>query len=1565
MCVLSCLDNVLKAQIVSVGSGSYTTTFPGTDEAGRNGFPAGSPQLSGNAADRPVPTNDWWSNLILNDHSDNLFNYPMTMKTVNSGLVVSYIPWGVIDDQQPIVVGVTGLNATKTTVSDYSDWTVTMDWNQQFQVTSGIGMPFLYFEKGTNDIAEITINLGDVSVSDEMIVVRDARNGADFVIYAPTGSTWSQDGNTYTSSLNDNNYWSMAMIPQDASNASAIAEEYQKYAYVFPVNSTADWVYDNTTSVLRTDFNIETDIKEGNETNVLIGLLPHQWSHLTNDSPQPEGYSYTTVRGEMKTLDGNAFSTENTFNGILPTLPYLSNYSDDFSLADLDEKITLMENDQLATWTDSYNDGQVVNRLVQTARIAHEMGNLESRDKLIATVKARVEDWLSAEQNEVAFIFYYNKNWTAMLGYPAGHGQDTNINDHHFHWGYFIHAAAFIEQFEPGWVALWGEMINLLVRDAASRDRDDSLFPYLRNFSPYAGHSWANGFATFPQGNDQESTSESMQFNSSLIHWGAITGNDEIRDLGIYLYTTEQSAIEEYWFDINERIFPTNDYSLVSRVWGNSYDNGTFWTSDIEASYGIELYPIHGGSLYLGHHRSYAEQLWSEIEKNTGILNNDDNVNLWHDVMWKYLAFTDPQKAIELYDSYPDRSLKFGVSDAQTYYWLHSMNAMGQVDASITADYPVAAAFVKDGEYTYVAHNYSNAVLDVTFSNGFVLNVPAKSLATNRDATVSGSISSSFDSAYPGGSVLLTVTAEGGNVDKVAYYDDGTFLGETTGEPFTFKAENLAAGKHGFYAKIYEGETFGVTNVLSVYVGEQVAFNGSENAIPGTIEAGLYDVYEGGTGQGIVYSDISQNNEGDYRTDEGVDVVLSGSEGATIGWIAGGEWVEYTVNVSGSALYELSFRFASGNQSGGGPFHLELDGTSITDDIFLTYTGDWDTWESKMVADLAMPEGEHVLRLVFDHGEFNIGRMNFAYQEELPYSQPIANAGENISVISPETTARLDGSMSTDPDNDPLTYEWVQIYGPSMLTFSDHKISNPNISNLEDGVYKCRLTVTDGTYDSFDDVLVIVSETGNLGPNVSIDSPKNGASFKEGEAILITATATDLEGEITNVEFYAGDSKLGEDEIQPFEFTWTGAGLGSHVLTAVATDDFGATATSEPVQITVDEAVSCSETGFEATEGTFTVGYKATFETVGNAVIVTFELLDDKSVTVAYLREESPFTETEMSRVSDRVFTKTLTGLTNGTSISVACKFDVGEVLATKYLQYEVGTACTDEEDTKPPSNFTAEIGSITFSSIELILNGEDESGRIIYRATYGSTTKTLSVDDGKQASLDIHKLTENTMYAFSITATDIHGNLATNGPIELDATTTENTSTDCEGIAFEAKFGSFDVGYAYAFETVGTDVEITFELLDEKEGVNAILQKESPSEETYMTHISGKKYAHTLTGQIQGAVLRYACKFEFAGGQVETKYFSYEVGETCSGMITGVKGLDLEEPRIYPNPVSNQLTIDWQAFESVSIFALDGRNLLNSDDSEISVSQLKKGIYMLKIYGSGDRSKVIRLIKD
>jgi len=62
---------ILSAQNVPIGSGSYTTQFPGTDEAGRNGYPSGSPITTGIAATKPAPTNDWWSAKIKNNHADN------------------------------------------------------------------------------------------------------------------------------------------------------------------------------------------------------------------------------------------------------------------------------------------------------------------------------------------------------------------------------------------------------------------------------------------------------------------------------------------------------------------------------------------------------------------------------------------------------------------------------------------------------------------------------------------------------------------------------------------------------------------------------------------------------------------------------------------------------------------------------------------------------------------------------------------------------------------------------------------------------------------------------------------------------------------------------------------------------------------------------------------------------------------------------------------------------------------------------------------------------------------------------------------------------------------------------------------------------------------------------------------------------------------------------------------------------------------------------------------------------------------------------------------------------
>ena len=348
--ILFFLFTTLLLGQVQLGNGSYTASFPGVDVAGRNGFPSGTPQLSGAAVGKPVPTNDWWSKLVKDDQADNLFNYPMTMRTTSTGLVVTYIPWGVIGDSAPIEVSLSGLQTSRTTVSDFSDWTVTMNWkdaDNELSVTSGIGMPFLYFEKEANDVVEVKVNGGTASINQEMLIIENASYEADFVFYAPTGSSWTQSGNTYTSTMDNKTYWSMAMLPQSTANVAQMADSFKQHAYVFPSNTSTSWSYNESNSVMTTVFTVTPEVKEGSNSNVLQGLLPHQWGHLSSGSASPNFETYSSVRGDLKMMQGNSFTVENTFSGILPTLPFLSPYSATFDPAELDEKIRQIEDNQL------------------------------------------------------------------------------------------------------------------------------------------------------------------------------------------------------------------------------------------------------------------------------------------------------------------------------------------------------------------------------------------------------------------------------------------------------------------------------------------------------------------------------------------------------------------------------------------------------------------------------------------------------------------------------------------------------------------------------------------------------------------------------------------------------------------------------------------------------------------------------------------------------------------------------------------------------------------------------------------------------------------------------------------------------------------------------------------------------------------------------------------------------------------------------------------------------------------------------------------------------------------
>src|SRR3954470_19815735 len=79
-------------------------------------------------------------------------------------------------------------------------------------------------------------------------------------------------------------------------------------------------------------------------------------------------------------------------------------------------------------------------------------------------------------------------------------------------------------------------------------------------------------------------------------------------------------------------------------------------------------------------------------------------------------------------------------------------------------------------------------------------------------------------------------------------------------------------------------------------------------------------------------------------------------------------------------------------------------------------------------------------------------------------AKPVANAGPNRRV-GPNTQVELDGSGSSDPDDDTLTYQWSQVAGPGVV-LAQSTAANPTFVAPASGAVVLQLVVSDGLLSS-------------------------------------------------------------------------------------------------------------------------------------------------------------------------------------------------------------------------------------------------------------------------------------------------------------------------------------------------------------------------------------------------------------------------------------------------------------------------------------------------------------------
>ncbi|MFD2246516.1 Ig-like domain-containing protein [Pontibacter ruber] len=141
---------------------------------------------------------------------------------------------------------------------------------------------------------------------------------------------------------------------------------------------------------------------------------------------------------------------------------------------------------------------------------------------------------------------------------------------------------------------------------------------------------------------------------------------------------------------------------------------------------------------------------------------------------------------------------------------------------------------------------------------------------------------------------------------------------------------------------------------------------------------------------------------------------------------------------------------------------------------------------------------------------------------------------------------------------------------------------------------------------AFDLELVGNTAPVNKPPVVSISSPSNGSSFTLSQTINITATASDPEGALTEVEFFANSVSLGKDNTSLYSVSWAPTSTGSYSLTAKATDAAGAATTSSAINVTITAApVNYSLQIYTAGSGTVTKSPDQSTYLSGSTVTLT------------------------------------------------------------------------------------------------------------------------------------------------------------------------------------------------------------------------------------------------------------------------------------------------------------------------------------------------------------------------
>ncbi|GAA5141276.1 hypothetical protein GCM10023340_02720 [Nocardioides marinquilinus] len=331
---------------------------------------------------------------------------------------------------------------------------------------------------------------------------------------------------------------------------------------------------------------------------------------------------------------------------------------------------------------DTYFGGKALYRAANLYLLAGQLGLDEEADDIEAAMVAQLDLWLDADRcatQRQERCFGYDPVTRTIVPEIDAFGVASSINDHHFHYGYFLYAVGVLGRDDASLVERYRETADLLAADIGALETDTSTIQR-RAFDDFRGHSWANGIGGGMDGNDQESTSEAMNAWAGLALWSEVSGDAAQQEHAQWMMAFEAATAERYWWNPYRKDSLTAP--IISMVFQGKVDYSTWFSGDPSAKSAIIVIPM--GPSQVGFLASLGEQRIREVVE--PLIAGDPSTYRNRPLIdWNIALYglADPQRALAIAEDLP------GVDNGNTRSYLYAVIMAGAAEPPPVA--PAAA----------------------------------------------------------------------------------------------------------------------------------------------------------------------------------------------------------------------------------------------------------------------------------------------------------------------------------------------------------------------------------------------------------------------------------------------------------------------------------------------------------------------------------------------------------------------------------------------------------------------------------------------------------------------------------------------------------------------------------------------------------------------------------------------------------------------------------------------------------------------------------------------------------